>query len=94
MGQTKMEIPLERFKKACLRYSLHYKLSAAETWEDLPDQLQDMFCHMEYNVVIKPFVCFDRNRAGLSWGALSIKYGLPQTTLWRMAACCTSKTPS
>lgn len=88
------DVPEIVFKKACIRFALHFKLTEADEWDCLSNELRAMFETLEYKAVIKAFICDDRNLGQMSWAQLEIKYGLPQTTIWRMAQDCCGGNPS
>ncbi len=79
-----MEVPILVQKKMCVLYANHYKLSEADTYEELPEGVKQMFLGMEYTDICAPLIYHDRNVKEHSWPQIARRYLLPQTTVFRV----------
>ena len=78
------EVPAKVFQKMCLRNAHFYELSEVERWDDLPDNLRDMYLVMDYITVVAPLIYRDRNDKAHSWNMIGRTYLIPTTSIRRV----------
>lgn len=64
----------------------HLELSPADSFVDLPVQIQTMLNSFKYIDVVLPLMQRDRDKFGLSFRQLEIKYGVTKSTIHRLVA--------
>jgi len=80
MTDNKEAARRERFEQMAVRLANYRKISSATTYSSLPLGVREIMEGMQYCDVVKPLMAFDREK-GMTIRGLSIKYGLPKTTV-------------
>jgi len=70
-----------RFEVMAVRLANHLDLSGVEVFDQLPAQVKTMFNGLKYIEIVLPLMQNDRDRFQMSFRQLSIKYGVPKSTI-------------
>jgi hypothetical protein len=76
----------ERFEKMAVLLANHLELSNAQLFAELPVKIQEMFNGLRYIDIVLPLMQRDREKYGLSFRQLEIKYGVTKSTIHRLLA--------
>jgi hypothetical protein len=76
----------ERFEKWAVVLANHLELSAVDTFDNLPVSIKTMLNGFKYIDVVLPLMQFDRDKSGLSFRQLEIKYGVTKSTIHRLVS--------
>lgn len=74
----------ERHERMAVLFASHCHMAKCEKFADLPIHIQEVLIEMQYKDIVLPLMCQDRYRNGLSYRQLSIKYGIPRSSVCRM----------
>ena len=76
----------ERFEQMAVLLANHLELSPVDSFVDLPAQIQTMLNSFKYIDLVLPLMQRDRDKFGLSFRQLEIKYGVTKSTIHRLVA--------
>lgn len=76
----------ERFEKWAVVLANHLELSPVDSFDDLPGTVKSMFNGFKYIDVVLPLMQYDRDKSGLSFRQLEIKYGVTKSTIHRLVS--------
>lgn len=76
----------ERFEKWAVVLANHLELSPVDSFNDLPVTIKSMFNGFKYIDVVLPLMQHDRDKSGLSFRQLEIKYGVTKSTIHRLVS--------
>lgn len=76
----------ERFEQMAVFLANHLELSPVDSFVDLPAQIQTMLNSFKYIDLVLPLMQRDRDKFGLSFRQLEIKYGVTKSTIHRLVA--------
>lgn len=74
----------ERFEHMAVALANHLGLSAAHTFSELPAPVQATLNSFKYLDIVLPLMQRDRDKLGLSFRQLEIKYGITKSTIHRL----------
>lgn len=80
ISSRKNNVPRAKWELMVVRLCNEFRMSRAETYADLPENIKALFLHFPYNQIIRPLVLADRKR-GMSIEGLAIKYAVHRRSI-------------
>ena len=72
----------QRFELMAVRLANHLNLSGVDNFDELPAQVKTILNGLKYIDIVLPLMQHDRDNLQMSFRQLSIKYGVPKSTIY------------
>lgn len=76
-------VNLERQKKNIVVYANKMKLSDAQTFNELPEEIKRELLALPYSAIVRPLIIADMKNGEVNYSKMAVKYGVEYQTVYK-----------